>query len=133
MKETKSRLYKCWYKNCKIGKVANNEAIKIGNKRYHKKCYQDLEDLKKCRELYVEYINPAVVHVQLNSTINNLVNDKKIKPCYLLYVIEYIIDNKLEVKSVYSLHYFINNYKIKNSYKSLNDVKKAVESLKIYS
>lgn len=129
------RLYKCWYKNCYKGKVSerDNDFCKIGNKRYHKKCYQDQEDLKKCRELYVEHINPAVVFAQLNKAINTLVLDKKIEPNYLVFVIEYIVDNKLDINAPYGLYYRVNDYKIKEAYETQNIVKKEISSLKIYS
>jgi hypothetical protein len=107
--------------------------IKVGNKRFHKTCYQNQENLKKCRELYIQYINPAVIHSQLNKALNTLILDKKVEVDFLLYVIEYVIDNKIEVKAPYTLYYKVNDYKIKNAYNNLDNVKSAVNGLKIFS
>lgn len=131
----KEKVYKCWYKNCKNKKVSENDTtmIKVGNKRFHKTCYQNQENLKKCRELYIQYINPAVIHSQLNKALNTLILDKKVEVDFLLYVIEYVIDNKIEVKAPYTLYYKVNDYKIKNAYNNLDNVKSAVNGLKIFS
>ena len=114
--EKKEKSYKCWYKYCKLEKVKDSEAIKIGNKRYHKNCYYDHEDIRKARELYVEHIQQDVVMTTLNSAINNIIVQKKVLPEFLLFTIEYIIRNKLPVNYPYGLYYKVADYRIKKAF-----------------
>lgn len=127
----KKKLYKCWYKNCneKVEEGATNY-FQVGAKRYHKGCYENQEDLKKSRELYIEYLQPSVVHAQLNKVINTIIIDKKVEPSYLLFVIEYLIDNDIEINYPYSLYYKISDFKILRKYKNKH---KPTSNFKIYS
>lgn len=127
---TKKKEYKCWYKYCKTHKVLDNEAIKIGNKRYHKECLNNQENLKKCREMYIQYLQPSVVYLQLNKAIKTLIEDKKISVEMLLFTIEYLIDNNIEVNSPYFLYYKVNDYKI---IKAFNEQNIKQKGLQIYS
>jgi len=112
------REYKCWNKRCAHGgKVTDNIAVKVGSKRYHKDCKMDIDNLKKVRELYIEFVDPAVVHMQLNKVINTLIEDKKVDSEFLLFVIEFIIEKDIEVNVPFSLYYKVTDYKIKKAYK----------------
>jgi hypothetical protein len=130
----KERLYKCWYKNCTKGKVLDKESIKVNNKRYHKDCYNNFENLKKIRQLYITHLQPSVIHIQLNKVINTLITDKKVKPELLLFVTEYLIENKIDVNAPYSLYYWVSNYRILKAYKNKKLKEKNIPiNLKIYS
>lgn len=129
----KERLYKCYYKHCdKFGKVSEKDTsiTKVGNRRFHGKCYQDHQDLKKARELYIEYIQPDVVHSQLNKVINEIIEKRKLSADYILFVIEYIIENNLEINYPYGLYYKVSDYKIKRAYNEQSIITKTIN---IYS
>jgi hypothetical protein len=108
----------------------DNEAVKVGNRRFHEKCLKDQENLKKCRELYIEYLQPSVVHAQLNKVIKTIIEDKKVSVNLLLFTIEYLIFHNIEINVPYSLYYKVTDYKI------LKDYNKPIintNNLKIYS
>jgi len=126
-----ARLYKCWYKNCPYnGKVKDEDALKVGKRRYHNECFDNLNNLKKIRELYYDHIDKTVIFNQLNKVIDNIINQKRISTDYLLYAIEYAIEEGIEVKYPASLFYLINNFKVRKSY-SNNEMQN--NNLKIYS
>ena len=125
-----ARMYKCWYNNCPHNQqVDEEEAIKADKRRYHKECYKDFQNLKKIRELYYDHIDKTVVFSQLNKVIDNIINKKGIGTDYLLYSIEYAIENDIEVRYPASLFYLINNFKIRKSYSNAE----VSNNLKIYS
>ena len=73
--------YKCGFSHCAHadGKVAEDEAVKIGTRYWHKDCYEVSETIKDIRETYLEKISSSVVVSALNKIINNIVFGKKLK------------------------------------------------------
>lgn len=120
---------KCRYKYCRFGgEVDKVEAVKEGNQYYHKECYQEKENKAKIRQLYVEHIDSNVDYGILNRTINNIVNGKGVSSDFLLFIIMYIIDNKMNINAPMGLYYYINNQDIKNEYEKFK-AKKQVKKL----
>jgi hypothetical protein len=112
----KEKIYKCRYKHCPWNnQVSSNQAIKVGNNYYHKNCGKDFTNLKKIRELSFQVDN-TVVFSCLNKYLKELVIIRKIETDYILFTLEYIIENELEVHMPYGLLYRLNDYKIKQAY-----------------
>ena len=73
--------YKCGFSHCAHadGKVAEDEAVKIGTRYWHKDCYEVSETIKDIRETYLDKISSSVVVSVLNKIINNIVFGKKLE------------------------------------------------------
>ena len=71
----KEKIYKCRYNHCKheTKDVLASEAVKEGNRYYHKDCYKTKEDINKIVELFSEHVNPNVVFAVLRKVINIIV------------------------------------------------------------
>lgn len=110
---------RCKYSKCGLnGDVNKEDAIKIKNSYYHKECYEEMEDKKKIRELFLNQINKTELYSILNRNIENIIHKKKIESKYLLYCVEYAIKNKIIIYNSNGLHLLINNYKIKTEYQN---------------
>jgi hypothetical protein len=63
----------------------------------------------------------------LNKEISELINKKGIDSDFLLYALNYAINNKIILHSPFGMSYLINNYKIKESYKNIQAKQKLKE------
>jgi hypothetical protein len=109
--------YKCTYTQCKLGnKVDKSMAVKKGTKYYHPECLKEAENKNMIRKLFLDNINETEVVAMLNRTINQIIDTKNISSDFLLYALNYVINNKLPLNHAGGLHYIINNQKIKESY-----------------
>jgi hypothetical protein len=106
------------------GEVNESEAKKHNNRYYHEDCLQRTLDKQEIRKLYLEKINPAEVVKNLNSVINTIVETKGVDSSYLLFALNYCINNNIKISSPYGLHYIINNKTIKELYQNINNPKK---------
>jgi hypothetical protein len=119
---------KCRYKYCKLGgEVDKQVALKIGGAYYHNECYKEMENKKKIRDLWLEKINSTEIMTLLNKEISELINKKGIDSDFLLYALNYAINNKIILHSPFGMSYLINNYKIKESYKNIQAKQKLKE------
>jgi len=110
-------IYKCGYKQCKLGgEVKKDIAVKKGNRYYHSECLQEIYNKEQIRELFLKHINPTEIISLLNRTINQIIDVKKVSGEFLLYALEYVIKNKLPLNHAVGLYYIINNKHIKNDY-----------------
>ena len=93
----KEKIYKCRYNHCKheTKDVLASEAVKEGNRYYHKDCYKTKEDINKIVELFSEHVNPNVVFAVLRKVINNIVFTRGVDSGLLLFGLNYYISNKI--------------------------------------
>ena len=129
--------YKCGFSHCahEDGKVAENEAVKIGNRYWHRDCYEISETIKDIRTTYLEEISSSAVVSALNKVINNIVFGKKLEnkkvpktqsnleaARYLQFCIEYALEHKIPITHVPGLYYLIDNSRIKKAYEKKKDL-----------
>jgi hypothetical protein len=110
---------KCNYKHCPYGgQVEKEKAIKVKNKYYHKNCYLNQENWKKFIEIYDKYIIPKTKEgfTIIGKGLKQLIN-KEPNVEYLVYVLCQIIKQQRPLNSIFGMHYYINDYKIRNQYK----------------
>lgn len=119
------KVYKCAFKHCqhKPCEVPQGEAVKVGNRYMHKDCAEKSEYIQKTRDLYFEKVSNTVVMKQLVNVLNNLVIKKNVDPKFLYFAVDFAISNKIPIKSPYSLHYLVDNNRIKEMWNK----KKAAE------
>lgn len=121
----KQKIVKCRYSHCEHSsrELPREEAVQIGKTFMHKDCAKKSQLIIDIRDFYYEHISNTVVMKNLVAVINNIVFKKHVDPEYLLYVLHYANDNRLEIKSPYSLHYLIDNARIKKSWNKKNEEK----------
>lgn len=125
---------KCAYKNCQHEpcEFPQGEAVKMGKRWMHSDCAEMYECITKTRDLYYEEISKTVVMSNLVHTIQNIVEKKKVDPRFLYFALEFAVNNHIPVKSPYSLHYLVDNNRIKELWKKKQselEAKKVKEEL----
>lgn len=124
------KVYKCAFKHCqhKSCEVSQGEAVKVGARYMHKDCAEKSEYIQKTRDLYYEKVSNTVVMKQLVNAINNLVVKKNVDPRFLYFALDFAISNKMPIKSPYSMHYLVDNSRIKEMWnkKKANEIAKQI-------
>jgi len=125
---------KCGYNNCKFnGNVEKDIAIKFKKRYYHKECYN--KKTKK-RQIYEVLKNQKFASKTINFALKQMVDDDNMDVDFLLFVTNYVIDNKEELNNPFGIKYYSQNYKIIDKYKKkkrmqilkeLNDKKRDIE------
>jgi hypothetical protein len=113
---------KCTYSNCNHDdkELPINEAVLVGKSSYyHRDCHKQSEEIKQIIDLFKTYIDPLVVYSQLKSVINNILFQKFVSSEYLLFALNYAINNKINLKHAMGLHYIIGYKNIQEAYKKL--------------
>lgn len=115
---SKEKTFKCAFKHCRHSscEVPQGEAVKIGNRYYHKDCADIRNNIESIKKLYCEKVSNTVVIQQLTNVVNNIVFQKNVDSAYLLFALRFSIANKININSPYGLHYIIDNYRIKNAW-----------------
>ena len=127
----KKNLVHCRYPKCKYLHDSTNllksDAVQGGDKLfyYHPDCYHTMQSITKIRDLFVQHINPLMTSKQiatLVSTINNIVFNKGVDVDFLLFTVEYFINNKPgALKHPYGLHYIIQDKDVAAAWKKKQD------------
>lgn len=122
--------YKCNFKHCKCDEVLTDENREVVNgKSYHRTCLRTKNDIVEIRDYYIENVSSTVVIGMLVKVINNIIFDKQVNSQFLKFALKYAVETKISIKSPLSLHYLIDNSKIKDVWKrkqtdgTKNDIK----------
>jgi hypothetical protein len=111
--------YKCGFSKCKYGGTVNkDEAVIENNKYYHKECLHDKKNRIKIRESFLDKVNPNEVYTFLNKVISDIIDNKNVSSDYLLFALEYAINNTIKLNYAAGLYYLINNERINTAYKN---------------
>lgn len=111
------KLYVCGYKHCMIKeKIPASEAVKIGNRRYHKECIEMRNKIEEIKRIYFTYIDDKSDYVQVVGVINNLIFLKGYSADYIEFLMKYLVSYIVKLKSPYTLHIIIKNESIYEKY-----------------
>lgn len=126
------KTYKCGWKHCRhpSPEIPSGEGVLLGKRWFHEDCAHDSETIQKIKELFYEQIDRAVVMKQLGSAVNNIVFGKGVAPDLVLFALKYAIKNNMPVRSPYSLHYLVTNYRVKEAWATYQKRLKAAEQAK---
>ena len=121
--ENKDRTRVCKYINCK-----HNDKIHIDKEPfikdkygfYHEDCYKEKTDLQLFRNLWCEKISSTVVMSELNSILRQLLSRQGVSVDYLLFVLDYVINNKYTLRYPGGFKYYVDNQDIKKAYEKKN-------------
>lgn len=110
--------HKCNYKHCKNPEeiIPAGEGIIINHRYYHPKCAEDVEYIKKSRELYVSRISNTVVMSYLNKVLNTIVHNKGVDSKFLYFSIKYATEHNRKINDPAGLYYLVDNSTIKKAY-----------------
>lgn len=123
------RIVKCQYLKCLFGgKVDKDNAVRFNNKNFHEQCLKEYQAILNIRDLCFQ-IDPTIINRVLYGHLNKLIYDKGIEIDYIIFTLEYILRNKIDVNMPYGLIYRLNDFKIKQIYKA----SKITSGLKIHS
>jgi len=121
----------CRFKNCKHAVRAidttKEEYVQAGRMFYHKDCYaiktaeeekqkNTSADMQLIKNLWIEHINPTVVISLLFKVLREYL-DRGISSDYLVFVMQYVIDNHLKLNHPFGFRYYIDKPEIKAEYK----------------
>ena len=130
---------KCGYNKCKCGGIVEKEvAVKLGNRYYHKDCYEEKKDKQEIEEYYLNNM-PQTTLVMLRKVINQLIEKNGYNTKYILFTIKYIVKNKKPINSPFGLVNYCNDKRIFQEYKNIeinnkyNNIKKEINKIEIYS
>lgn len=114
----KEKVYKCRYNHClhETQSVVASEAIKDGNRYFHKDCYKTKKDIDTVVNLFKEKVNPNVVFSVLRGVVNNIVFKKGVESGLLLFGLNYYISNKINLNYPQGLYYVIQNRNVIKGY-----------------
>lgn len=137
----KSDIKTCRYANCnhpdKRVNISSDEYIVNGRKYYHRDCFEAFEreeaneaklkaDIQLIKNMWLENISNTVVLSQLYLEINRLVREQNIGSDYVIYVLDYCIKHKLNLRYPAGLKYYIDKEEIKSSFEKTK-IRKIVE------
>lgn len=108
-------LVKCANTHCKheSRELPRDSATRVGKRYMHGDCAIKNTYVQKVRDLYYEEVSDTVVIKNLVATINNIVYKKNVDAEYLYFALSHAIVAKIPIKSPYSLHYLVDNDRIK--------------------
>lgn len=111
----KNDLLKCRYPHCKINnqKVRRKEAIKDGNRYFHKTCYQKQEIKKQIRQIFV---NKGFTQRHSNIALKQAIDDNGFHALYVLFIVKKFIN---QLNSPYNIMYYLNNELNKSEFKKI--------------
>ena len=120
----------CWYIKCKHNtkeiNIETEEYVRRDNHYFHRDCYtakingewkddKTKADLQTIKNLWVENISNEVVFSDLFRRLNELVS-KGIDSEYLVFVMMYIINHRLNLNYPAGFKYFVEKREIKEAY-----------------
>lgn len=120
----------CRYKRCKHPDknidITKDEYVVKGTMYFHRDCYKSKasgewkdedtkKDLQYIKTLWLENISKTVVYSQLFRILNDLL-ERGIESAYLVFVLQYCIEHKLNLNYPAGFPYFVARQDIKDAY-----------------
>ncbi len=111
----------CKYMRCKHADKINLECdhfvVDDNGMYFHEDCYQEKCDMALLRDMWAKNISPTVVYSQLNKVLYELLDLPTVTSGYLIFVLQYIIDNKCKLRYPNGFKYYVDRQEIKDAYK----------------
>lgn len=126
----KNNIRKCRYVECKHPNreidISREEYKVNGSLYYHPDCYklqkkgvwkddQTKKDLQYIKNQWVLHINRTVVYSKLMQCLNDLIS-RGISSQYLVFVLDYVIKNKMNLRYPAGFKYYVDKQEIKDAY-----------------
>lgn len=119
------RFMLCNHPNKEID-ITKDEYVVKGSMYYHKDCYSNKQkgewkdektkaDLQLIKNLWSEHISRTVVYSQLMRCLNELIA-RDIDSGYLVFVMQYVIEHKLNLRYPMGFKYYVDKQEIQDAY-----------------
>lgn len=123
-KVAKPKLVNCRYPKCHLlhasTELSKDEAIFYNNRYYHNNCLHTMLTVMKIKDLFIQRVDPTLTAKQIGmlvSTVNNIVFSKHIDVDFVLFAVQWIVDNKPGVlKYPAGIHYIIQDNDVKDAW-----------------
>lgn len=120
------RYAKCKYTDKHIDITKDNYRVE-GRMYYHSDCYnlkkkcdwkdeQTRKDLQYIKNQWVLHINKTVVYSQLFQCLNDFIA-RGVSSEYLVFVLDYVIKNKMNLRHPHGFKYYVDRQEIKDAYR----------------
>ena len=138
------RYKKCRHPESKIN-IAEDSFVLIGKSSYfHSDCHEQKQledkaeeqlkaDIQLIKNLWLEKISDTVVISQLYLEINRLVRERNIPSDYVIFVLQYCIKNKCNLRYPAGLKFYVDRQEIKDAYKKRKMLKIDTSSFSVNS
>lgn len=126
----KTDIKTCRYARCKhpdkLIDITKDDYHVDGRMYYHSDCYnlkrkgdwkdeQTKKDLQYIKNQWVLYINKTVIYNQLFHCLNDLIA-RGVSSEYLVFVFDYVIKNKMNLRHPQGFKYYVDKQEIKDAY-----------------
>lgn len=121
----------CAYPGCqhegRLVDILSDKCVKVNQRYYHQDCFEkqrrqkekqekDKLNIQRIKNIWIDKINPHVVQSYLYKELNTLIKDKKIPSEYVLFVVQYCVDNKCGLHFPPGIKYYVDKQYIKDAY-----------------
>lgn len=110
----------CKYSHClhkdKALDITQDDYMQKGRSYYHADCYRTLANIELIKSIWVQHISDTVVYSYLVKTLNQLIFDNNISSDYILFVIQYCINNNKNLRYPGGIKYFVDDKDIRDAY-----------------
>ena len=128
----KERIFKCAFSHCEhdAKKIQASEAVKIGNRYWHRDCYEISQIIQSIIDEYMNHFSQTVVISILRKIVNNIIFGKKLlndkvpkyesdlnAARYLDFAIQFALDHNIPISHPQGLYYLIDNSRVKEAWK----------------
>lgn len=140
----KEKFYKCAFSHCEHPdkKIPEAEAVRIGNRYWHKGCYETSQLIQEIVDDWQTNVSNTVVMSLLRKTINLIVFNKLNNPKlpkyesdlyaarYLNFALQYALNHNIPLKHPFGLHYLIDDKRVKEAWKKKEEARLQKEASK---
>ena len=120
----------CKYNHCKHQSkeidITSDEYVCKNQQYFHKDCYkakingewkdeQTKADIQLIKNLWIENISQTVVYSQLYQILNEFI-ERGISSNYLVFVMQYVIEHKMNLNYPAGFRYYVDKQEIKDAY-----------------
>lgn len=110
----------CSFSHCQHeGKIINagEEFVEIKKKYYHSDCRKIMDDIKRIKAMYSDYVGIDKTNFAiLSKTINNLIFDKKYETDYIIFALGRHIQERKFLRYPAGLYHIVENIMYKTSW-----------------
>ena len=118
---------KCVYKYCKNGVLNPEEAIKTKSGYYHLECYEKREVKTNVFLLFCKYVTNDENGLYIKKKISDYIDKGDYEPLYVLFAMNYIVNHKKILHSIWGLKKYLDAQWMKNKYQDFINKYKRVQ------
>lgn len=133
---------KCKYSHCKheTTEIPNGEEVLVGKSSYyHKDCYEEMSTIKNIIDVFVKKVDEHPIMSLLRKVVNDIVYNHKVDAKYLLFALNYCVDNNLPIRHPQGLYYIVKNNAINQQWQHVlasqnrKEIKERLKNVEINS